>query len=329
MTVRARDHGDRERGAVAVIIAICAVVLFGMAAFAIDVGDAWQTRRHLITATDAAALAAAQKYAMGGDGCATEPSTFIAANDLGASVTGCSFNNLGPGAGYVTVNAEKTVDFHFAGVLGITSDDIHSSTTAAYGQALSVTGLRPLGLCNQSDAFSGWLDDDMPTPSAPIRIPYTKDSPDDCGATAPGNWGVMDFDGGANSNRDTKDWVLNGYPGDVEWDAVIPGDTGAFSNSLNSELSFLKNNAVEIQLPVYSSVQGNGANAQFQMVGFVTVVITDFRTTGPEASRYITVEFVQGIAQGHCCNHGTDTGVRVIVICAVTATFDPNNCRDR
>jgi hypothetical protein len=329
MTARTRHDGERERGAVAVIIAICAVVILGFAAFAVDLGDAWQTRRRLITATDAAALAAAQKYAVGEDGCATEPATFVAANDLGASVTGCTFHEFEPGAGYVTVDAEKTVDFKFAGVLGITSEDITSTTTAAYGQPVAVSGLRPFGLCYQSDAYQAWLDDGMPSPSDAIQIPYTKDSPNDCGEDAPGNWGVLDFDSGANSNADTKEWTLNGYPEPVWSDAVIPGDTGAFSNSLNSELSTLKDDAIEITLPVYSDVEGNGANAEFQLVEFVTLLIVDFRTTGPEDARYITVQFTKGVVQGLCCAHDTDTGTRVIVICAVTKTFDENNCRDR
>jgi Flp pilus assembly protein TadG len=329
MSARTGRSGDRERGAVAVIVAICAVVLFGMAAFAIDVGDAWQTRRRLITATDAAALAAAQKYAEGGDGCATEPATFVAANDVGASVTSCSFNDLEPGAGYVTVDAEKTVDFRFAGVLGITSDDITSTTTAAYGQALAVSGLRPFGLCDKSTAFSGWLADDKPTPSDAIQIPYTKDSPDDCGANAPGNWSILDFDGGANSNRDTMDWVHDGYPGEIDSEQTVEGDTGAFSNSLNSQLTYLRDNAIEITLPIYTSVTGDGANAVFQLIDFVSLVIVDFQTTGPEETRYLTVRFVTDVVQGRCCKHDTDTGVRVVMICAVTEAFDPENCRDR
>lgn len=48
---RARLHDESgeggERGAVAVIVAVCLVMLFGMAAFAIDTGNLWQNRRHL------------------------------------------------------------------------------------------------------------------------------------------------------------------------------------------------------------------------------------------------------------------------------------------
>ena len=157
--MRLPDRSRRgERGAIAIIVAICAIVLFGMAAFALDTGNGWQTRRQLITATDAAALASAQEFAVGEDGCDTTPATFVSANVVDASVTGCSFTDLGPGAGYVTVDAERTVDFTFARVFGIDGRQVHSTTTAAYGQPISVTGLRPFGLCNQSDRLLDWLD---------------------------------------------------------------------------------------------------------------------------------------------------------------------------
>ena len=60
-----------QRGAVAVIVAICAVMLFGFAAYAVDSGHLWAARRGLITAADGAALASAKDYAIGKPGCAT------------------------------------------------------------------------------------------------------------------------------------------------------------------------------------------------------------------------------------------------------------------
>src|SRR5262249_29610482 len=126
-----------------------------------------------------------------------------------------------------------------------------------------------------------------------------------------------------------KNWLLNGYDGFVDAPSTVPGDTGAISNSLSTGLSYLKTSGITFELPIYGTVAGNGANAQFGLVGFVPVVLLDYRVTGPEASRYITLRFEQAVGQGRCCSHGTDTGVRVIAICAVTPAFDPNNCRDR
>jgi Flp pilus assembly protein TadG len=328
--MRSRPHHDPrdgERGAVAVIIAIVLVLIMSMAAFALDTGNGWQTRRQLIVATDAAALAAAATYAEGGDGCAGVPSTFVSANVPAASVTSCTFTNVEPGKGYVTVQAKTPLHYSFAGVMGFGDRDVHSSTTAAFGLPLAVTGLRPLALCNASDAYETWLASDMATPFT-VTITYSKDSPGDCGANVPGNWGVLDFDGGANSNNDTREWVENGYPGLVD-PGLVPGDPGGFSNSLGTALNSLVTSGEIFQLPVYDSADFNGSNAQFNVIGFVSVVLIDYKATGPESGRWLEIEFRSKVAQGSCCTPGTDTGTRVIFICAVDPSFPASNCTDR
>lgn len=317
-----------EHGAIAVMVAIVMVLVMGLAALALDSGNGWQTRRSLITATDAAALGAAEVYAQNGNGCAGVPASFVGANVAAASVTGCSRADLGPGAAAVTVQAKVPLHYTFAGIIGVGDRDVHSTTTAAYGQPLGVTGLRPLGLCSASAAYQEWVTSGMSTPFT-VTIPYGKSAPGDCGANVPGNWGVQDFNGGANSNNDTKTWITDGYPGLVTAPGSIPGDTGAFSNSLASALDTLVASGAPFQLPVYDRASGNGSNAQFHITGFVTVVLVAFDATGVAANRWLRVQFVSHVAQGTCCAHGTDTGTRVVFICAVDATFPLSNCRDR
>ena len=322
-------RGD-ERGAVAVMIAIVLVLLMSMAAFALDTGNGWQTRRGLITATDAAALAAAETYAENGNGCSGVPSTFVALNAADASVTACTFRDLGTGAGAVTVGAETPVHFTFAGIMGFDDRVVHSTTTAAYGQPLGIKGLRPFGLCNMSTGYQDWLTwraNDNPNPFT-VTINYGKNAPGDCGANVPGNWGVLDFNGGANSNNDTKDWVENGYPETVTAPSPIPGDPGAFSNSLSSALDTLVDGDA-FSLPVFKSASGNGNNASFDVIGFVSVVLVAYKATGPAADRWLKLQFVSDVVQGTCCAHGADTGTRVVFICAVDATFPESNCTDR
>ena len=319
---RARD----ERGAIAVVIAICSVVMFGMAAFVLDTGNLWTSRRHLITATDSAALGAAEDYAVGTAGCASSAPSLLTANYAGAALTGCVYTaGSGSGSGYVTVTGGHSVNFSFAQIFGLSSSTVHSTTTAAFGLPTGLTGLRPLGLCNASPAFQQWIHSNMTTPYT-AQITYSKASPTDCGANVPGNWGVIDFDGGGNSNNDTKNWIQNGYPGEVDSNTWIPGDPGAFSNSLGSGLDYLQSTGQVFQLPVYDSDTGNGNNASFHIIGFVSVKLIAYKATGSQASRYITVQFQTGVAQGSCCSQGTDTGTRVVFICAVDANFDPSDC---
>jgi Flp pilus assembly protein TadG len=327
VALRRRPRAD-ERGAIAVIVALVMVLIMGFAAFAVDAGNGWQTRRSLITATDSAALAAADTYAQNGNGCSGVPSTYVADNVPAATVTGCTLTTLGPGAAAVTVAAQVPLHYTFAGVIGVADRDVHSTTTAAYGQPLGVTGLRPLGLCNASVGYQQWLASGMTTPFT-VTINYGKNAPSDCGANVPGNWGVQDFNGGANSNSDTKSWIQNGYPGLVTAPGSIPGDTGAFSTSLSSALDTLVASGQPFQLPVFDSATGNGNNAQFHVIGFVSVVLLAYQANGSAANRWLRVQFVSHVAQGTCCAHGTDTGTRVVFICAVDAVFPMSNCSDR
>ena len=148
-----------ERGATMVIVAIVVVVLFGMAAvLVIDLGNGWQSRRHLITATDAAALAAAQDYAIDLDGCTNQAATYVNNNFADATMVSCVLGGS-PGAGWVTVTADVDVTTVLAGVIGAGDYDVSSASTARWGTTRTVGGLRPLSLCAKAFGIESWLDD--------------------------------------------------------------------------------------------------------------------------------------------------------------------------
>jgi hypothetical protein len=318
-----------ERGAVAVVVGVCALMIFAFAAYAIDSGQAWASRRHLITAADAGALAAAKGFAEGGNGCSSA-GTSVTANHASAAMTACNPSVVDNTRGNVTVQAKATVDYAFAGIFGQSSKAITATTTAQWGIPKSVAGLRPYGLCiDANQQLKAWLANPVGS-SGTVRVTYGKDQPTACGA-APGNWGVVDFDGGSNANSDTKDWTLNGYPGQVSVGDTLSGDTGAISNSLDSGLSFLKSSGETFALPVFDTITNPGSNAQVHIVAFVLVKLVDYRVTGNQAARYLDVIFTNSIVSGTCCAvGGVDTGVRTIRICDVNTltpnTSDPRAC---
>jgi Flp pilus assembly protein TadG len=325
-----RRRSADERGTVVIIVALLLVVLFGFAAYALDTGNTWQVRRHLITATDAAALGAAHEYAKGNDGCAGTDDALVSANFSGASVQSCA-RSAGTGPGYVTVTANHDVEWNFARIFGATGRTVTASTTAAWGSPLGVTGLRPLGLCADEEHLKSWLTavaNGNTAPSPTVRISYTKESPDLCGGDkVPGNWGIQDFNGGNNGTPEIRDWLLNGYSGIVHKGDWIPGNTGAFSPSLASELDTLVSTGITFTLPVFSVATGNGSNATFHIVEFVGVKLVGYKANGAESSRYIDLQFQMVIAQGECCDRGSFTGVSVVHVCSVDhVTLDPSKC---
>ena len=125
--------------------------------------------------------------------------------------------------------------------------------------------------------------------------------------------------------------ILLGYPGTVAIGTNIPGDTGAFSNSLDNALSYLQTTAQPFVLPVFDTATGTGSNAQFHIVAFVYVKLVGFKTTGTQAARYLDLVFTKGVISGTCCaTSGINTLVRAIRICDVNTlspnTNDPRAC---
>jgi Flp pilus assembly protein TadG len=324
--MRTAAPDGNSRGATALIVSVSLVAIFGFTALSVDLGNAWQNQRELVNASDAAALAAAQEYALLGNGCYSIAPSYITKNKSDAAMTACEPSEgaeNGDSSGWVLVTAGSTVTYAFAPVIGTDSSDLDSSAAARYGIPSSAGGLRPFGLCSDTlqnlPEFASW--DRSAGPSSAVEIVYSNTSnPADCnsGSPVPGNWATMDFDGGSNSNSDIQQWTMNGYPGLVG-PGPVAGDTGAFSPSLASELQSLQDRQLVFPLPIFDGATGTGSNAVFNVVGFVSVRVIDYKTNGGQATRSLTLEFHTSTIEGQCCDPtGLDTGTRVVQLCAAT-----------
>lgn len=320
--IRATSHVRDERGIASLMVAVSAVAVFGSAAIAVDLGNLWASRRNVITATDAAALAAAADYAVGKSGCAIAPG-YVTDNDADAAANSCDPVLVGPSTGYVTVSADTPVDYAFAGILGIPDRRVGSATAAGWGIPSGVNGLRPFGLCRDDPNFVAWVANPRGQ-SAPAKVFYTH-AGTNCGG-APGNWAILDLDNIAPvSNSDTKRWIHRGYQGLVR-PGNMGGDPGAISNSLDPDLGVVLGE--EFPIPVFDRVSAQGRNAKFHVVGFVGIELVGWQTTGAESQRYLKVKFTEMVAAGDCCEPAAlDFGLRTIHICDVDPDFDPLNCR--
>lgn len=321
-----------ERGAVLIIVAVGMIGVLGMAALAVDLGNAWSNDRRLNTSSDAAALAGAVEILDGG----TAEEAVEACEDYlernHPQATGTCMVDVEEGV--VRIEATAPVEYAFAPVLGIDDGEVASVSEATIqpGGAPSMIvggGMRPFGVCIYAlealieDESPGWAGDG----DLALRIPYGKDSQTQaCGGSVPGNWGMVDFNGGSNSNSETKDWVEFGYDGPVtidldgsgcpngtDDDGCYEGDTGAFSNSLGGGLSSLVSSGEIFTIPIFDSNQGgNGANAIWHIVGFLRIRLTGYKANGSAHSRYLDVVIVPGEADGGiCCDESPDidTGV--------------------
>ncbi len=288
-----------ERGIALSIVALAMVAILGIAALVVDIGHGYRTRRALIPATDAAALAAAQTYVAGGAGCPDTASAYLAANESAATMTVCDPGTSTATRGRVTVTATDNVETWFAPVLGQGDYTVSSTSTVQWGPPSGATGLRPIGLCyNATSALRDLVDGTGAayggTPVT-VTIPYVKSSPELCGSAVPGNWGFVDFSGTASNTNDQGEIVRNGYDGLVQFanDMTGPtksctgephcylGDPGALAG-LAQALTYLQGLDIWFTVPVYDYAEAAGSRARFHLMGVLRVKIVRFDVTGSQ-----------------------------------------------
>lgn len=306
------EEGREEEGAVAVLVAILGVVLVGLSAFAVDFGNAYATNRTLSTAADGAALAAAQSLGVNSsNGLTCGPAVPVAdataaravADDY-SSVRNAPGSNLLVGAagfalacdtdgnGLVTVTNTKTVPFGFGNIFGRSSVSPLGVATAKYGQARTVTGLRPFGLCSLAPDVQSLLNQGAPgAGSSTVRVVVDKAISGGCGGDGSGNWGTLDLNGGSNGTPDTESWIQNGFHGVLDLvGANLPGNPGSpgggkYASEMDSILG------ATITLPVYDSISFSGQNASFHIVKYVSATLCGWQfgnKSGFDATCHLT-----------------------------------------
>jgi hypothetical protein len=152
-----------ESGQVLVMVVVMLPVLFAFAALVIDVGHAFQLRRHLQAAADAAALAAAQELPNTAsaeavaNGYSASPAQRNARSNLPEVTTAVSFP--APVGAKVRVTESAKSRGFFGGILGFDGFDV--SATAVAAKSSTTTGT-PLAvyvheLCGNKGFISGGL----------------------------------------------------------------------------------------------------------------------------------------------------------------------------
>lgn len=144
LTTQRRWRRENESGATAVIVALSLIALLGVLVLVVDVGGLLYRRRQMVSAADAAALAAAQSCALGRATAGvpgTQADTFAQDNVGSVTITGgIVAAESSPGCetaaeGHVTVSYTSVLDLGFAGIFGANSANVVGKATAEWGNA--------------------------------------------------------------------------------------------------------------------------------------------------------------------------------------------------
>lgn len=298
-----------DSGAVAVLVALLAVALFGFGALVIDVGALYSERRQLQNGADAAAFAVAQACAAGDCGTfADDAESFSDSNtaDSRSDVTevcgegapglpACAeppASLIGSGYVKVTTRTEEADGSHLlppllAGVLtpDYTGTEVGASATVAWGPAGGVdAGLAiTFSQCEYEkltqDSAGNTVYAEEPYDPLLERIVYFHDTAEasSCaagpsGSDLPGGFGWL-------SEDDCTATVTGGWVAD---------DTGA-SASQDCKAALQALVGQTILVPVFDATNGlTGTNGQYHIWSYVGFVLTGWRFPGTsQASDYL------------------------------------------
>jgi hypothetical protein len=306
-------HG--EEGATLVIVTLSLMAMFGMMVLVVDVGSLLFTRRALVNAADAAALAAAQSCGQKeGEGTASVQAEFYAvANQSGASVVSgfpTYFPSCDSPAGLVTVRVTTDRPLFFAPVLGADPEAaVTTEAVASWGGAGIGEKVAPLML-----SANRLSDCDIPpeTPQSNQGLEcafYWNNS--SSGQTNPdlanAEWGTLDLlkwdiTTGINCDNSTppqfEEWMLRGFdlplPIDSDFYGATAGDDhtyvcrgqGHFGEALDHDIEA----AIALGDPIYFPV--NRPSTQVDSNGNVCTPEM-FATTNCAVDKYDIIGFAR------------------------------------
>ena len=282
-----------ERGQAIVLMTISLVVILGMAALVIDVGNWYHTKRRLQGTADAAALAGAQK--LPNDPSGAQAMALDYANQNGGDVAGANIvvSSTNQTNDTISVRARKTDPGFFSGVLGIASADIDARAKVLVGPPLKARYVAPM-VVDCAHPLIHNCDGDS-TPDFGEDHPTTMDY-DPMGA--PGAYGMLNLDGGSGTpgSSDEADWIQHGFDKYLGL-GNYRSDPGAKFSSSNIQDALEARRGTVLLFPVFRVLDGTGQNAVYEIIGWIGFHLTTFEVHGNNAvlHGYFTEFIAQGI----------------------------------
>lgn len=260
----------RQEGQVTVLVAVFMIVLIGMAGFVIDVGSWFRQQRVSQSTVDSAALAGAQSLPDNTAG-ATAMATTYAGKNGGTAGAAITFTSRYAPNDTITVRQARPAAGFFSKLFGISTVTVRAHASAISELPTAVMGAAPIAVDIRHPMLSGA---GCPCFSVPTTIPLGKKG-------VPGAFGMIDLatHNGNTGSSTLADWIANGYNqylplGDYD------SDPGAKFNSSQIQDALQSKYGQDLLFPVYDSLEGNGSNATYHVVGWAAFHVTLSQASG-------------------------------------------------
>jgi Flp pilus assembly protein TadG len=270
MTHRAKH----EKGQATVLTLVFLVILLGMAALVLDVGAWFREKRAAQSTADAAALAGAQALPYD-----TGNATALAAQYANKNGGGLAGNDItisnGVGANdTITVHVRTSADGVFTKLFGVDQVNVGARATARANLMSQAKYVAPIGVNLKHPKLKGTSTCPCFGNSNSTTLPLGKTG-------APGAFDLINIDGsrGGTGAGTLADWVLKGLNADMPLGDYY-SDTGGKWNSSQVSSALDQRLGTELLFPVYDTLTGTGANAQYHVVAWVGYHLTSHEEHG-------------------------------------------------
>ena len=290
-------RADARAGQVVVVAALGIIVMASISALAIDVGHIYAMEARLQNASDAAALAAAQKLVEerydgeqesdARSAAVSEAETMMQENADGARCE-VLFGAYAEGEfvaqdGDTAATAVRVVTHRdqdalagqvpmfFAPLFGHEGANVRAAAVSVVTSGISAigNGLRPFTIS------LGTIQDWNPDGTIVLSWKGKKGGAD-------GAFGLLNLEGTAPSTNNLADWILNGYDDQVAIDLEVghvwvDGEAGVRAALQNDVETIIGEHMI---VAVHDEVTGQGNNTSFRIVRFVGITILGINLTG-------------------------------------------------
>jgi Flp pilus assembly protein TadG len=283
-----------ERGQAFVLVAVSMVMILGMAALVLDVGNWFRDKRRLQGTVDAAALAGAQQ--LPDDASAAQSQALSYANKNGGDVAGA---NIVVSSQYqandtIAVSGARTDAGIFSKVIAIPGADITARAKARVGPPAQALHVAPMVVFCGHSLIQNCNNNHTPDFGVQTTMDY-----DPMGA--PGAFGMLNLDGesGTIGSSTEAAWITTGFDKYLGL-GKYKSDPGAKFSSTNIQDALTGRIGTVLLFPVFKTLDDQGQNAQYDIIGWIGFYLQSFDVHGNSATLhgYFTTYIAQGILSG-------------------------------
>jgi hypothetical protein len=298
---------NNERGQSMVLALVFLTVLMGMSALVLDVGSWYRAHRSAQSTADAAALAAAQ--GLTNTTTATALATSYANKNGGglAAAGGITFSTQWMPNDTVAVKVTRPAPGFFAKLFGIKSVNVTARATARAFNVSSARYVAPI-VVHYKHSLLNCTPSAHPTCNPTFGQSTTltlSDLHQPGGGSGAGSFGLINLNGVDDTGNigagELADWLTNGFDEDMPLGHYNSAPSANFNNSqFLAALDVVRNK--EVLFPVYRLLTGPGANAQYDIIGWIGFYIRSYTADGNGGT--LTGEFSRYIAEGLTVENG-------------------------